>query len=513
MIYLINIFGCPPGQTTESVVRVTSARRFATGATDSLPHTKWLGGVKSAYYLSQEVLGGRGGGSRMGNGEVSLFNPGGRFDYLRSWALAGHRIEVLAAAPGSVYAAFAPRLTGIIEKAVFDRDTVTLKLRDYQYLLDKPLPLPKFSGTNSGADGTEGGDDLKGKLKPVAVGYCPNITPVCVNQDAEIFQAHFRSVEDFPVAKSNGSPLSKMPGTWDYPDPVTLKNAVIPDLCYATCLAHGMVRPRTTLGMNFTCDVKGDNVGGYVENAPDVAKRLLSIAEWPTGNIHAASFAAMAAECPDAVGIYDDSGRKGRELLDDVCASGWLWYVPDSLGVLRLGRVKIPAGPPVMDIPESRQLEFTLVESDLAGPPWPLVTMKFDRNWTVLSGTSVAGTTPADLRAWLAEEYRMAHYPVDGTFDPDVAARFPNAEAEVFEGLYSTRAASEAEALRRWLYRLNVSGTWQLRIVEKFAQGLLHGDVVRVFSSRYGLGAGKLMWVSGIKHVSEEGYMELTLNG
>lgn len=531
MNYHVTVQALPPGGTSRVPWRITSARRFATGALDSLPHAKWMPGVKAGYYLSREMFGGRSaGGSRMGNAEITVHNPHGGFDYLEAegWRLDGGEVEVLGLDEGGAYADAVRRLTGVVQRAAFDMDTITLRLLDYQTRLDKPLNIPKYQGTNSGADGIEGtADDIKGKHKPFAYGYCRNVTPVCVNRTSNIYQAHFRRAQDYPAVYSSAGALTRKAAPSDYADEVALKAALdsMPAGQYATCLAKGLFGVKTTLETEITCDVLGDAENGYAADVAGAFRVLLDLAGWPPSMIDEDSLAALAAACPQVIHLYDPDGSKGRDLMDEAAAAVWAWYCPSLLGVLRFGRVEEPTGEPYMDLRPSFAVNLRRVENDLAGAPWPLVSMKWGRNYTPMTGLTLASlTADPDRKAWLEQEWRTVHSSDDGEPDPDLAASYPWASAEEFTANLAYESDAKAETLRRFNYRKNVRGGYIAEIHrtpgpgprpywEQQLDGLDIGHVVRLFHHRFGLAGGRKCYVSGIRNVEEENYMEVTLNG
>jgi hypothetical protein len=512
MIHLINITALPPGSTTPTTLRFCSgAAGFVSTPSDTPANAVWRPGVNVAYHFTRELFGGSdAGASRVGAGEIELTNDDGRLDLYdyQDWGLDGQAVQVLAGEAGQGLSQFVPVFKGVVESVEFSWKAMTLNIRDRQKELDQPLPIPKYAGTDSGATGVEGKDDLKGKVKPLALGSCANVTPVFVNSSSVIYQVSYRAVQGIPAVYSNGSALTH---DGDSADAAALAAASIASGHYRTCLALGLFRVNTTAGTKITADVLGDSQGGYVDTLAGTIGRVLAIRGWSAGaDWSAASLSALASAAPAVIGLYDDSGAKVRAILDALCAGAWAWYCPDRLGVMHFGQIVAPSGTPVLTITDTYHQNLERVSDDITGAPWGLVTCKFGKNWTPMKDNDVAAVVGADRRAWLAEEYRAATSTTDGAPDATVTARHPLAEQVEFESLFSVRADALAEAQRRAAFRASPRRAFRFTLDPKYASSLELGDVVALTSRRQGL-SGTLCVVSGLEELPAKSRTEVTV--
>ena len=520
MVHLINLTVLPPGNNTPQILRFCSGvPGFRTSPAESPANAVWLPGVVTPYHFSREMFGGtNAGASKTGYGEIVLANNDGHLDYLDAdaWAIEGQLVEVLAGEDGGAYADFETVFFGVVKTVEFTWATVTLNVRDRQEELAEPLAIiPAYLGTNSGATGIEGtADDIKGASKPLSLGRCFNVTPVCVNSSADIYQVHFRQVQAIPAVYSNGAALTL--GA-DYANETLLAAASITAGTYATCLAKGLFRLQTTLNTVITADVQGDAVGGYVATTGACMRRVLEMAGWAAGgDFVAADFTTLDTAQPAEVGVYDTDGGKAKDLLDELAAGAWAWYCPDRLGIMRVGRVAAPSGSPVAAFSDVHLMGLERVtdtsSSGLAGAPWSVVTLDCAKNYTKQDGNNVAGVVTDARRAWLAAETRTATSTSDGLPSPAVTARYPLAIEQDFKGLLTTAAAAVAEAQRRAAFRLAVRRSFKAQLAFEFADGLDLGAVVSLTSRRLGL-ADWRGFISSIEDVPEKSYVEITING
>jgi hypothetical protein len=527
MIYLIDITGLPPGTSTPRVLRfVAGEPLFRTRPDEEPPNAVWRPGVLEPMHFTREMFGGDdAGASRIGAGVIELANSGGELDRYEAegWSFQGQPFTVRAGLYGWPVAAFRTVFKGLIRGWTPSWQKVEVPCRDMQERLDKELPIPKYLGTNSGPTGVEGlPGDIKDKPKPLCLGDCRNVEPRQVNASKLIYQVNFRSVLGIPAVYANGSGLTF---DADDADETALAAATIAGGHYRTCLAKGLIRINADQAQSITCDVLGDNVGGYVDDLAGVFRRLLEIAGWSPGEWSATDLAALAAACPGKIGLHDPDGKKARELLDMAASGPWAWYCPDRLGVLRFGRVEAPAVQALATWRDDKSMELDQIEdSDLAGTPWGLVTARWGRNWRTMKDSQVAAVVSAERRAWLAEEYRLAHSTADGLADPAVLARWPYAQDFAFDTLYVNRADALAEAQRR--AALRASGYRMFRQRRAFAPlrqaeaGRVHdfgwavepGQTYALTSRRLGLSARRAV-VAGVEDVLSANYSEITLYG
>jgi len=495
VIHLIDITGLPPDSTTPVTLRFCAGLPgHKSTPLESPANAVWLPGVTEPLHFSRELFGGRdAGASRVGAGVIELANDDGSRDYLRSWAFQGQPVTVRSGLPGQALADFVTTFAGVVKELVRTRQTISFSCRDWQEDLSRPLPVPKYLGTNSGPTGIEGTeDDLKGKYLPTCWGYCPNVEGHQVNTSLRIYRVHFRAVHSI-VAMSEGR--QDLISDGDVATSALLASATVASGHYLTCLAEGLFRVNS--GKEIRADVEGDNVGGYVNDTAGIMRRILEVHGWTTSDFSAADLTALAAKNSAEVGLYDNGGADVLKLLDRLAAGIWAWFCPDRLGVLRFGRIEAPAAPlsTLTDV-KNFELEET-TSGDLTGTPASLVRCRYAPNWSVMRDSQIASVVTEARRAWLAQQYREVTSTTDGEADPDILARWPLAEELVIDSLFRYEADALAEAQRRHAFRAAGYSLFTFSRAWEFAASIEPGRTYTLQSGRFLLNAGAPVVVIG----------------
>lgn len=527
MIYLVNITALPPGSTTPQVLRFCAGvPGFRTGPSDTPANAIWIPQLGVPYHISRTMFGGNdAGGSQVGDGTIELNNDGtlDLYDF-QDWAFDGQPVEVFAGTDGQTYAQFQRVFKGVIQAVEHQWDTMVIHICDRQQQLNLPIPgLPKYLGTNSGSTGIEGlSTDIMGKFKPVALGNCKNVTPVLVNTSVNIYQVHYRQVQDIPAVYMAAVSITK--GA-DYANETLLAAATIAGGTYATCLAKGLFRINAALGQQVTADVLGDAVGGYVNNCADILGRLLTLQGWSAGTDYdATSLATLKASNSAEMGIYDTNGASVLSLMDQACAGPWAWFCPNRQGVTIFGRVQAPSGSPVATFTDSLMMDLARISNDITninvnsgsnattGNPWSLVTLNYGQNYTVMSGAQIAGAVATTQVNWLAQQFRQATSTTSGQPDATVLARHPLAEQVTATTPFVAQSDATAEAQRRAAFRSATRRAFQFKVDPAQANSVDIGSTVALTSARFGL-AASLFTVTALNEQTDQQYVEVTVNG
>lgn len=153
------------------------------------------------------------GRSRMGFGDLVLWNPDGVLDVLLTYGLSGRSLTIRRGAVGAAYPAGFPIVWGAtMEQVEAVGDTIVVKLRDWQLLLDAPLQTTKYLGNNALPAGLEGvAGDLLGKPKPLCFGSVQNVPAPCVNTSKLIYQVNDGAVAAITAAYDSGILLAEPP--------------------------------------------------------------------------------------------------------------------------------------------------------------------------------------------------------------------------------------------------------------------------------------------------------------
>ncbi|MFP5223097.1 MAG: hypothetical protein ACLGSA_12475 [Acidobacteriota bacterium] len=498
-----------PTGTTKKIRTCSRVTGFNTSPSETPPNAIWDPATREPMHMVRGMFGGGGAGV------IDVENSDGWLDAYSDpseWSFSGQPYEVLSGFPGEPIADFKTSFTGILADPEFNRERVTFNCYDMTELLNRSLPIPKYLGTNVGPSGLEGSEDMEGKFRLLALGPCPNITPRCVNTSREIYSAHFRSCQGIPAVYIDGAPQ-----IFDGDDatPEALDAATIASGHYRSCKAHGLFRLNTSLGRKVTCDVLGDNVGGYVETTAGIARRILEILaevdgllSWSEDDLDALEAANNAVVC-----LFDDSGAKVSALLEDLFEGPWVWMNPDCLGVLRFGRVEAPDASPTESWHDDQSMEADqLASDDITGPPLGLLSMDYATNWTPMRDAEVPGVVTDERRAWLAEEFRTVTSTSDGQPDPAVLAKWPYAPSETVKSRFVNKADAESEVARRVAFRAAGYRPFRVRRAWESVRTMELGESRKLYSGRLMLN-GLPVKVSKIEAITSANEAEIYCYG
>ena len=277
----------------------------------------------------------------------------------------------------------------------------------------------------------------------------------------------------------------------------------------ASPLAEALFRLGTSPSGQVTADVT-EGANAAARTAGQVLRRMAIATGLTAGEINAADVAALDALNSSVVGIVVDGDSAGQAAMDLVAASVGAWYGFDGMGMLRMGVLTAPTGTPALEL-----LEFDIgaeIERrparDNGIPAWRVV-VNYARNWTVQNSDIAGSVTPA-RRSFLGLANRSAN-----SVDATVKVKYLLSDELTADTLLATAAAAQTEAdrlkglyaVRRDIFEVPVDA----RLLQKTP--LFFMDVVRVTYGRFGLDAGKLFRVIGIRPELKDQKVTLSLWG
>lgn len=493
-IYLVEVT-----VTAQAVGAAEEVYRYATAGYSTLPsdtpaNTYYEPRVQQPGLVRRDLFSGGAafGQTRVGYGEVTLVNSDGALDSLMNKAF-GRSLRILVGEETAAYSSFALVLQATVEQAEVTLNLVTLRVKDSQEKLSKPLPLPTYAGSNVLPNGAEGtADDLKGQRKPRMYGKVFNVSPPLVNSSLLMFQmnsgaATIQAVYDKAVSLTFHA---------NYADLASLEAATIPSGEYSTCTSLGLFR----LGSNHVGTVTCDATTG----SEYLAEILGAIAADAGVTMSSSDIAALKSANPALGGIYfqdssteADSGTTALQLLDEVAQSLGAWYGFDQAGVLRCARVVAPTGTAVAEFGPSNivTLEQVAASDELNGLPTWKVSVLWKKFYTVQTDGDIAGSVTIARRGELAQEYRTTI-----STDSDTQSIYPNARELTRTTALTSEADAQAEASRLLsLFKIQRrTYTATVRWEAELATTLDIGQTVSVTFPRFGLQAGKLLLITGL---------------
>ena len=433
-----------------------------------------------------------GGRSIPNFGEIVLANADGGLDGFLAYGWDARRVRVLLGGEGFAYGEFGLVFDGTAEQIEVTDEVLTVRLRDWQHKLDKPVQGTLYAGAGS----DEGGSDLAGVRKPLAFGRALNVRPVMVDPGAGRYQVHDGAIDDVDALYVGGIAYTKIAGT-----PAANQ--------YAVDAATGFVTVGgAPLTKQVTCDVRGAKPGAtYHTTVADIVEEIVtSQGGLGAGDLDSASFTTLNTANDSTVGIYVDgaASRTVLEALDELIASIGGYYGFDRSGKFQVGRLEAPGGTPAATFTAVEILE---IDRPATALPVHRVRLGYQPNWTVQVEFQLNGGATAGRRAFTARVFR--HVTAE---EGSVLTMHPLAGDLEINTLLDGSADASAEASRllnlykadRDLFRVRVK-------TQPFALEL--ADTVRLTYPRFGLEAGKGFRVIGLVEDAASNEVELTLWG
>lgn len=409
---------------------------YTTGPGDSPANTYFAPRIiqPGNYSVSAFEQGKTFGASRVGYGEIVLDNTDGALDALVNYGFDGRTVTLRAGYPGEDYPAeFVTVYTATVEQAVFNWDTITLRLRDRQFDLQVPLNRDVFAGGNPLPLGLEGNDDdIKGQIKPLVLGSVLNIAPPLCNTSKLIYAVSvgvtgtgdnvtdwdgitdFDAVADFFGSVSEGcdnvtvydAGLALTPEA-DYTDELDMMSNAPSAGCYRVWPAGGYFRLGSTPTGEVTCDCT--DASGDDPSAKNLIIRILEKYKgWTSADYSAADLTALDGLNSDSLGVwFNNEIPTISNLLDEICNSVGACWSFDPAGIFRVARIDPPTGAADLALTDQtiRRLERRSSADTGAGVPATSVRLKWGKNYTV-QRSGLAGAVGNARRAWVAQEYR-----------------------------------------------------------------------------------------------------------
>lgn len=456
-----------------------SSQGYISHADDSPAYTWYDARLTNGIRVERSLAGRDGiGGLVRTRAEAELVNDDGALDLLTAnYALDGRRARVLIGRPTDALADFGVVFSGVVETATVG-GKLRLRLSDGIAKLDLPVNPSIYAGTG----GLEGGDDLKGKAKPVCLGEVKNIAPPLVDAAGLVYQVNDGAISDVPAAYDRGIALSKVaapPGAGEYSVDTTL----------------GTITLGATPAGTVTCNVLGDaSLSGYIDRTADIILRILvARAGLTSSEIDPASIGRLNADAPAEVGIWAGTEPVAcATVVDELLANVGAFGGFSRFGAFTVALLAAPGGTPA-DTYTAADILGDITREPLPAPVEPVAwraRVGWQRNYTVQDDLAAAVTDAQ--RSFAAQFLRVA-----ATEDSAIQSRRLLArDYGPGPGLYADEADAEAEADR--LFALWSVPRAQLRVPLP-ARAMVRdlGEAVHLRVARHGLSAGRPARVIG----------------
>lgn len=304
----------------------------------------------------------------------------GAFAQVKGYDWAGAPVTIYRLVDG------APEVLAVMRVESFAMEDYDLALR--LKVDDEPFQADVLTSEYAGTTGAEGGSDLKGVVKPWVFGRAVNVEPVFIDQIDNVFQVSaYGPVQAITAVFERGSSFGESIG--NFADYAALVAANIPEGRWGTCLAQGMFRLGAPPAGVITCDVDGDNTGGFLRRTGAIIKEIASRLSL-TAKIDTASFDALDAAVARNVNIVISQQTSlldlARRMVNPCNAVAGVNFE----GKLIAPRVPFGASSLTLDA-QGRQLPAVLgMGRQNTSPPYKRIQMGAARTWRVHSLDEIA---------------------------------------------------------------------------------------------------------------------------
>lgn len=222
---------------------------YVTRSTETPADTHYDARIDSVVDVSRHAFGRMQvtGSSSIAFADLELDNEDGALDALADYAFDGRAMTVyradipasgvIPAYPSGFTTYHFTMLSGYTKGTQF-----VVKMRGLETALNQPIQSTKFAGDNVAPDGLEGGEELTGVAKPIALGRVYGAALKCVNAQKQIYQIHDDEIDAIDGLYDAGNNIGD-PTDWEEitGTPFTNNPSFIacstdnPDLMMATC--------------------------------------------------------------------------------------------------------------------------------------------------------------------------------------------------------------------------------------------------------------------------------------
>ena len=507
MIYLAEVSGYNLSTSSALTLYFCTGKGFIDNTTATFYEPR----IEQPASMSREIFsnGQIGGASTAGYGELTLINNDGALDYLADYAFDGRSLVIRVGDENSAYSAvnFPVILKASIAQVALEWGRVSVRLKDRQAELDKPLQVNVYAGSNSLPLGLEGVSDLKASQKPKLYGRVNNVSPVLVNTSLLTYQVNDGAIAEIVNVMDKGAYLSR--GT-DYASQAAMEATSPTAGQFRVWPAGGYFRVGVTPAGQVTATVWESNTI-EANTAAQIAYRLVTGAGGVLAvDTVATDYTTLDGQNAGSVGLYVQNGQTIADALDKISQSVGAWWGFDSLGRFRMARLDLPTGTAVATFTKTEiitiEREQTPIENNTV-PAWKVI-INSDVNWTQQDGGSLAGSVSADRRTWLAAISRPT-----SVEDAAVKTKHPTAQIVTYDTLLPGSAIATPEATRRLTMLKGESHILSITVrVDAATLALIDlGVVVSIQHNRFGLSAGKLYRVIKIQTNYQSNQLDLRL--
>ena len=461
--------------------------------------------IENPATLQRRITAGIGGKASISYGELTLSNFDGALNSLADDYFDGRTITLKRGNKDDAYASFSTVLVATVDSAAFERERISIRLRDKTYLLNKPFNTSKYAGTNALPDGLEGtADNIKGQPKPKIYGRISLMKPVLVNTSKLIYQVNDGAVDAIINVFDSGAYLYR---GLDYASEAEMLSTAPVAGEWRAYPATGYFRLGTSpFGVLGACVAEK---WAYLDcSAAGIIERILTAAGYTSADWVAADFTNLDSKNAGSLGVIVGDGETTEALIDRICQSVGAWWGVDALNRFRFARLDAPSGASVATITDNEIINIER-QPEQKQAIWQ-ETLKADTNYLTMDRNSLAGVVPEDRANWFisASRDQVAE-------DSGVKTERLLAESEINDSSLNGISIAKAEADRRLSLFSSRRDTVTLTVGDPTSNyaAIDLGDVVTITSNQLGYQAGRQMVVTAIRPDFKSNTFDITLWG
>lgn len=477
-----------------------SDKGYMTEPNENPANRSYLPLTTNPFQLDVSILNGEiFGGGVPSFGAIRLLNGDGELEELMDYYWSGRDVSVFVGGVDFERSQFEALFQGYCTQPEFTEDEIIINISDKTLILETEFTQSIYEGTGD----LEGGDDIEGVVKPILYGECKNVAPVLIDAANLIYQLHDGSMEGVTAVYDRGVEITAEGDVAD------ITAASVSAGHYKTQLSGGYIKLGSSPDGLITCDAKGDNAGGYVDNAGAIISRIvktkLGVRNFSSNDIDQGAFNNLDAIITGSIGYNINSITNAKRIIDDILTGLQCYWTFTRQGVLTAGVIDEPSIA-TTTITEEDIVDNSIEVTKVIPPSWR-ISMGYGFSWITQTADDLASATTTAHQTFVSESYRSI---VSETRNVRTLSPLSSERLFISFLVNQSDALNEVERLGR-IYKT------QRKIYKVVVLGVLFrtfiGSVIELKINRFGLSEGKNFIITAMSEDAESGQTTLELWG
>lgn len=477
-----------------------SDKGFYTKTSDTPSNTSYLPLVDNPFQFDVSILNGRefrGGVPAFGAIRIAANN--GELDSILDFLWSGRQVTIYAGEKNFQRAEFEAVFKGIVSDIEYDEEEIIVNLSDKSQILRTSFDQSLYEGTG----GVEGGDDVKGDVKPLCYGEVKNVPLKLIDAANNIYQAHDGSIQSVDAVYDRGVSLA-----FDG-DVADITAASVAAAKYRTQLTGGYIKLGSTPAGLVTADIKGCNASSYINKAGAILSRLvktkLGSQNFDGDSVAQGDLNTFDAALTAPIGVFIDRKTTLNDVLDNIFINlGAYWYFKRT-GDISAGLIDTPSNP-VLTVDENQILDDSFEALEVIPAAWR-ITAGYNKAWKVQTLEELAPAATSAQKEFASQEYRKL---------VSVSSIIRGQTLRNHEIQFNSLIINEADA-QDFMDRLKRIYQTRRTVYRFKAADILFkvfiGDAITVKYPRYGLESGKTFIITSISEDAQDNETEIEVWG